>query len=91
MKTIATFAFLFVLCLNAAAQDAPKAETKKALRAKKADVKPTPLPADGKDPVCFMKVKKGSVITTSYNNKLYGFCSEHCKAIFLADPAAQLK
>ena len=92
MKAIATALFLFAICLTAAAQDVTKTGTKKVTPpAKKVNVKPIPLPADDKDPVCFMKVKKGSLITTSYNGKLYGFCSDHCKAVFLTDPAVQLK
>jgi YHS domain-containing protein len=92
MKLPILIAALFALSLTVSAQSAVKAQPKKeAQPARKVAVKSTPLPADDKDPVCFMKVKKGTLLTTSYKGKLYGFCSEYCKGVFLADPAAQLK
>lgn len=86
--------FVFALSFVAAAQQNNKPAAKKETQpapSKKIVEKTSPLPADGKDPVCFMKVKKGNLLTANYNGKLYGFCSEHCKAVFLADPAEQLK
>jgi YHS domain-containing protein len=92
MKAIVTIFFLFVICLTVSAQDATRTGTKKVIQSeKKVSAKTLPLPADDKDPVCFMKVKKGSLITSLYKGKLYGFCSEHCKAVFLANPEEQLK
>jgi YHS domain-containing protein len=83
--------FLFALFFTAAAQESKLKEKKEVQHGKKMTAKSTPLPADGKDPVCFMKVKKGTLVTTRYKEKLYGFCSEHCKAVFLVNPAAQLQ
>mgnify|MGYP000944863497 CR=1 FL=1 len=92
MKTIIVTFVLFTLSFAAMAQQEVKSQAKKETQpVKKTVVKAVPLPADDKDPVCFMKVKKGSLITTTYKEKIYGFCSEHCKGVFLADPEEQLK
>lgn len=48
------------------------------------------LKQDSNDPVCHMKVHKGSTITANYNGKQYGFCGEGCKKKFLNNPAAFL-
>jgi YHS domain-containing protein len=42
--------------------------------------------AYAKDPACGMPLKAGLMDTTTYNGKLYGFCSEDCKNEFLKDP-----
>ena len=91
MKSLTTILFVFTISMCATAQVAKPQVGKQTQTVKKVTVKSTPLPADDKDPVCYMKVKKGTLITTSYKGKLYGFCSEHCKGVFLADPTAQLK
>jgi YHS domain-containing protein len=49
------------------------------------------LKQDGIDPVCHMKVKKGSTITTVHNGKQYGFCNETCKMRFLKSPGEFLQ
>lgn len=46
--------------------------------------------ASKKDPSCGMPLKAGLKDTTTYNGKLYGFCSEECKRDFLTDPAGHL-
>ncbi|MFA5619061.1 MAG: YHS domain-containing protein [Weeksellaceae bacterium] len=39
------------------------------------------------DPVCDMEAKAGMVYDTiHYNNKIYGFCSTHCKEEFAKNP-----
>jgi YHS domain-containing protein len=42
--------------------------------------------AYAKDPACGMPLKAGLMDTTTYNGKLYGFCSQDCKNEFLKDP-----
>ncbi|PSL45630.1 YHS domain-containing protein [Chitinophaga niastensis] len=44
------------------------------------------LPAAGTDPVCHMPMKKGTLITAMYKGKMYGFCSDYCKADFVKNP-----
>ncbi len=44
------------------------------------------LPADGKDLVCGMMVKKGDKYTYRYRGKLYGFCSPGCRKLFVNHP-----
>ncbi len=45
----------------------------------------------GKDLVCGMPVKVSSIEdTAAYNGKVYGFCSEECKAEFVKNPATYL-
>ena len=39
-----------------------------------------------KDPSCGMPVTAGIEDTVHYNGKVYGFCSDECKQIFLKDP-----
>ena len=39
-----------------------------------------------KDPSCGMPVTSIIEDTVHYNGKVYGFCSDECKQIFLKDP-----
>jgi len=43
-----------------------------------------------KDPSCGMPTKGHVADTTTYQGKLYGFCSSECKAEFLKNPAAHV-
>ncbi len=43
-----------------------------------------------KDFVCTMPVTAGIADTCHYEGKVYGFCSEECKAEFLSDPKKYL-
>lgn len=43
--------------------------------------------ANKKDVVCHMPLTAGIGDTSSYQGKLYGFCSAECKAEFTKDPA----
>lgn len=45
-----------------------------------------PLKEDGIDPVCSMKVKKGTVLTTIYKGKQIGFCGDYCRKEFEKKP-----
>ncbi|WP_069658376.1 YHS domain-containing protein [Arcticibacter eurypsychrophilus] len=49
------------------------------------------LKADSKDPICGMPVKKGSTLTVSYQDKVYGFCGKSCKASFSKQPEKYVK
>ena len=42
------------------------------------------------DPICGMKVAQPPKISCQYQGKTYGFCCEHCKTKFLADPEKAL-
>src|ERR1700744_2239706 len=42
--------------------------------------------AYARDPACGMPLSAGLMDTTTYNGKLYGFCSQECKNEFLKDP-----
>jgi len=42
------------------------------------------------DPVCGMSLKDGIADTTTYEDKLYGFCSASCKEDFLKEPSKYL-
>lgn len=50
-----------------------------------------PLKSNGVDPVCKMKVKKGSTITHIHGGKQYGFCNEYCKEVFMEKPEKYVK
>jgi YHS domain-containing protein len=43
------------------------------------------------DPVCKMKVKAGSKVTTAFEKVTYSFCSETCKKRFSTDPKKYIK
>lgn len=49
------------------------------------------LKTDARDPVCGMKVKKGTTLTHSHNKAVYGFCSASCKKSFVSNPDKYLK
>ncbi len=49
------------------------------------------LKKDGKDLVCGMKVKAGTIKTFSYEKVVYGFCSDLCKKKFVAEPKKFVK
>mgnify|MGYP003339794898 CR=1 FL=1 len=54
------------------------------------DIKLTQLSSE-KDFVCGMPLEEGSITdTTSYKEKIYGFCSAECKAEFLKNPQTYL-
>ena len=46
--------------------------------------------SDMLDPICGMKVAQPPKISCQYQGRTYGFCCEHCKTKFLADPEAAL-
>lgn len=46
--------------------------------------------SDMLDPICGMKVAQPPKISCQYQGKTYGFCCEHCRTKFLADPEAAL-
>ena len=44
-----------------------------------------------KEPSCGMPLTAGIQDTVHYNGKVYGFCSDECKQIFLKDPKTLAK
>lgn len=48
--------------------------------------KSEPLKENGIDPVCKMKVAKGTALTTTYKGKQIGFCGDYCKEKFEEKP-----
>lgn len=55
---------------------------------KKPETAAAAVPFDNtKDPICNMAVKASYTDTAHLNGKVYGFCSEHCRDEFKADPA----
>jgi YHS domain-containing protein len=50
-----------------------------------------PLKENDKDPVCKMKVKKGTTLTAFHKEKNYGFCNEYCREVFLEKPEKYVK
>jgi YHS domain-containing protein len=44
-----------------------------------------------KDPSCGMPLTAGIEDTAHYNGRVYGFCSDECKQIFLKDPKTLAK
>ncbi len=69
---------------------APKADDKMSSDSKGVNIKISQL-ASNKDLNCDMNLEEGSIAdTTTYQGKIYGFCSPECKADFLKDPEAHL-
>ena len=54
-------------------------------------IKNATLEKDSKDPVCGMKVKKGTAQISVHKEKQYGFCSKVCKERFDKDPTKYAK
>ena len=68
----------------------PKADDKPATESKSVKIKLADL-ASNKDYNCGMTLEEGAIAdTTTYQGKIYGFCSPECKADFLKDPEASL-
>lgn len=88
MKKVFFITILFTLMVNVVlyAQQGPK----KAKKRSKAQVVET-LKEDGIDPVCKMKVKKGSSLTHTHEGIQYGFCNPMCKENFVKTPDKFLK
>ncbi|MCA0365726.1 MAG: YHS domain-containing protein [Bacteroidetes bacterium] len=88
MKKIILTAMIFasVASLTTWAQQEPAKKSKK-----KAKVETAALKEDGIDPVCKMKVKKGSTITHTHEGVQYGFCNPMCKDNFVKSPEKYLK
>jgi len=69
---------------------APKADETMATDQKKVNIKLADL-ATNKDLNCEMPLSEGDIAdTTTYQGKIYGFCSAECKTEFLKDPQAKL-
>ena len=69
---------------------APKSDDKMSADSKGVKIKLSEL-ASNKDYNCGMTLEEGSIAdTTTYQGKIYGFCSPECKADFLKDPEAHL-
>ena len=79
---------LAVFLSMAACNQNPKQE--KSDQPKMVNMKVSEL-ATAKDLNCGMDLANGSIAdTTTYEGKVYGFCSTECKAEFLKDPQAHL-
>lgn len=57
----------------------------------KKETKSTELQKDGIDPICGMKVKKGSKLVAIHKDHQYGFCSKSCQERFTKDPEKYVK
>jgi YHS domain-containing protein len=86
---------LILLCILAAAcNQKPSAGVQPAAKNQTDSVKHrfTPEMVDNKkDPSCGMPVTAGIMDTVHYNGKVYGFCSDECKQLFLKDPGTLAK
>jgi YHS domain-containing protein len=80
--------FTIMLCMMgflAYSQTVDHAQMKASMQKKPAK-QSEPLKEDGIDPVCKMKVAKGTTLTSTHKGKQVGFCSEYCKEHFDAKP-----
>ena len=67
------------------AETVPVATEPKKIELKLADL------STNKDFVCGMPLEEGGIAdTTSYQGKLYGFCSSECKGEFVKNPSSYL-
>lgn len=90
-KLFFTANILMVLALASCnSKTEQKAETAPAPEPKKMEIKLSDLSIN-KDFVCGMSLEEGGVAdTTSYDGKLYGFCSPECKTEFAKNPSSYL-
>jgi YHS domain-containing protein len=82
----------FVLALASCETNAPNemSGTVPAPETKESDINSSIL-SDNMDHVCGMTVQTGSIAdTTTYNGKVYGFCSTECKEAFVKEPQTYL-
>lgn len=79
-KNIA-FIMLGIAFFSATAQEQKPAEA----------TKQTTLQKDGTDPVCGMKVKKGTTLVSVHKGQEYGFCGKMCKEQFDKKPKKYVK
>jgi len=92
MKRVMWYSILAASLVLAACNQkgAPKADDKMSSDTKMVKIKLSEL-ASNKDFNCGMNLEEGSIAdTTTYNGKIYGFCSSECKADFLKNPEAAL-
>lgn len=81
MKTILYTAILVAFSTTAFAQTTP------AKKSAKLNVKVV----NEEDPICGMKTAQFLKDTLTYNKKIYGFCSSHCKETFKKEPKKYIK
>ena len=81
--------FAFTACNQKQAET--KTETSSAtVTSKKPEIKLSAL-SSNKDFVCGMDLEGGAIAdTTSFEGKVYGFCSAECKSEFVKKPASYL-
>ena len=83
MKTLVLTILLSVSAFSCA-QESPKVKHVSKMKPAK-DLKNVKV-VNTEDPVCKMKTADFLKDTANYNGKLYGFCSDHCKAEFKKNP-----
>ena len=96
MTTIHHSMRLILICclLAGACHETPKADMSATALSKADTVKKKftkEMVDNKKDPSCGMPVSAGIEDTVHYNGKVYGFCSDECKQIFLKNPVALAK
>ena len=89
MRNMLTFCLLLVACNNnpkvvMTSPAVPATDTAKKKFTKE-------MVDNKKDPSCGMPVSAGIEDTVHYNGRVYGFCSDECKQVFLKNPAALAK
>ncbi len=82
------FTMLIVASVMSCAQETPKVKHVKMKPAK--DLKNVKV-SNAEDPICHMKTAEFLKDTAVYENKIYGFCSDHCKSEFKKNPAKYVK
>ncbi len=86
--------FLMMAFVASCNNNSPKTEQKENIvvnEPKKEEKSLKDLKFEGKtDIVCGMPVSAGISDTTSYQGKLYGFCSKECMEAFVKEPNAYL-
>jgi YHS domain-containing protein len=91
MKKVMFYGLVAGLAFSSCNQKAAtKAEDKPSTESKMVKIKVSEL-ASNKDLNCQMTLADDAIAdTTTYDGKVYGFCSPECKADFLKDPQAAL-
>ncbi|ASK31582.1 ATPase P [Chryseobacterium sp. T16E-39] len=85
MKHIFILTVLLSVSLFSCAQETPKVKHSKSMSTPTENLKNVKV-VNAEDPVCHMKTADYLKFTSTYKNKVYGFCSASCKDEFNKNP-----
>jgi YHS domain-containing protein len=91
MKIISALFLVLATSTTLLAQEKPTKTHHNHQHDAKASKSTAALAVDGTDPICGMKVSKGSKLVSEHKGKQIGFCSPVCKEKFDKNPEKYVK